>query len=111
MRRAMLAALGLLWWDIKDERMRQQDKHGDQGHLPDGTGGLVAVDAANRAKALTDRHAVTGDLTWKDILDEEVREAFAEGNPVLVREELIQVAAVALAWIAAIDSRSQTKPL
>lgn len=46
-----------------------------------------------------------GKGTWRHILQEEVAEAFAELDPAPLREELIQVAAVAVAWIEAIDRR------
>ncbi len=74
--------------DIVDERERQDQKWGIQNHL---------------------------DLTWNAILMEEIGEAaqevltrsmgsIAKGHGDL-REELIQVAAVTVAWIEAIDRR------
>lgn len=74
--------------DVWDERDRQDEKWGEQNHL---------------------------DLTWNAILMEEVGEAAqevlttafgaaAKGHGDL-REELVQVAAVAIAWIEAIDRR------
>lgn len=44
---------------------------------------------------------------WRTILAEEVYEAFAETDPARLRHELVQVAAVAAAWVEDIDSRSQ----
>ncbi len=46
------------------------------------------------------------DVNWKTILLEEVAEAFAENDPATLRRELVQVAAVAAAWIEAIDRRA-----
>lgn len=93
--------------DIADERNRQDNKWGVQDHL-DGTG-VSHYDtwAADRARSLcqaagTPKHPDT----WRLILDEEVREAFAESDARRLRKELIQVAAVASAWIEAIDRRS-----
>lgn len=43
---------------------------------------------------------------WDGILLEEVWEALAEADPAKLRTELIQVAAVAAAWIQAIDRRA-----
>lgn len=74
--------------DVLDERERQDDKWGVQNHL---------------------------DLTWNAILMEEAGEAAQEiltqsfgaagnGHGDL-REELVQIAAVAVAWIEAIDRR------
>lgn len=74
--------------DVNDERNRQDAKWGEQNHL---------------------------DVVWNAILMEEVGEASqevlttafgaaAKGHGDL-REELVQVAAVAVAWIEAIDRR------
>lgn len=60
---------------------------------------------SNVARQTTDLHARTGQLTWKDILNEEFYEAMAEEEPVKLRTELIQVSAVAAAWAEAIDRR------
>lgn len=90
--------------EVYDERERQDAKWGQQNH-PNGTRASNVI-AANQAKALTDAHAKAGTLTWRDILDEEVQEAFAETDPALLRAELVQVAAVATAWVEAIDRRT-----
>lgn len=87
-----------------DEMGNQIEKWGEQHH-PDGTGGETARREADVAKALTDSNAQFGKLTWKDILNEEVKEAFAETNRLPLRAELIQVAAVALSWARDIDGR------
>jgi hypothetical protein len=42
-------------------------------------------------------------LTWADVLNEEVAEALAATSVAHLREELVQVAAVAVRWIEAID--------
>jgi hypothetical protein len=42
---------------------------------------------------------------WRDILAEEVAEAFAETDPDRLQTELIQAAAVVQAWIADLRSR------
>jgi hypothetical protein len=54
---------------------------------------------------MNDYFVSTKQLTWRDILLEEVYEAFAETDSDRLREELIQVAAVALSWVDAIDRR------
>lgn len=91
--------------DIILERTRQDRKWGEQNH-PDGTNDeMYARGSANTAKAVTDRAAQDDRLTWRMILNEEVQEAFAEVDPQKLRTELIQVAAVAVAWIEAIDRR------
>lgn len=90
--------------DIDRERTRQNEKWGEQNH-PNGTGGPVAIERADYVRRQTDRNAERGKLTWKDILEEETAEAFAEDDPVKLREELVQVAAVAAGWIEALDRR------
>lgn len=88
--------------DVLEERKRQDAKWGEQNH-PSGTGGEgLGVDAA-RARARCDKAAKEGKVTWLHILDEEVREAFAEKNPEALRAELVQVAAVAVAWVEYLD--------
>lgn len=72
--------------EVADERVRQDARWGEQNHL---------------------------DFVWTAILGEEVgevNEAILEGTfgdaPMRhVRDELVQVAAVAVAWIEAIDRR------
>ena len=40
------------------------------------------------------------------LVREEVAEAFAESDPARLREELIQVAALAVSWVEKIDART-----
>ncbi len=91
--------------EVLAERIRQDERWGEQNH-PDGTGSLTQVIEADKAregcKAAFDR----GDGTWMHVLIEETFEAFAEGDPTKLRTELVQVAAVAVAWIEAIDRRA-----
>lgn len=90
--------------ELERERRSQYRKHGDQAHLPDGTGVLFRERAA-RAKKRTDAHAADGTVTFADILREETNEALAESDQDRLRGELVQVAAVAVQWIEAIDRR------
>jgi hypothetical protein len=77
---------------VRDERERQDEKWGEQNH---------------------------DDMTWSAILGEEFGEACQaalEGNPAWgrdddeslrkLRHELVQVAAVAMAWVEALDRRA-----
>jgi hypothetical protein len=91
--------------EVANERARQNIKWGEQNH-PDGTGDAAAVAAADFAKAECDKAAKEGRCDWRYILDEEVAEAFAESDLVRLRTELIQVAAVAVSWVEAIDRRT-----
>ncbi|MEU7904252.1 hypothetical protein [Actinoplanes sp. NPDC049118] len=90
--------------EIADERRRQDERWGPQNH-PDGTGHWYAADAA-LARKECEEAAETGSLSWRHILLEEVAEATAEAGPENLRRELIQVAAVAVAWAEAIDRRA-----
>lgn len=105
--------------DVAGECARQDAKWGEQNH-PNGTGpeaqvilgrhivteAMVGEVLARIFKERTDeRFAGEGDRpgTWADILLEEVFEALAEDDPERLQNELIQVAAVAVQWAAAID--------
>lgn len=93
--------------DVLNERQRQDAKWGEQNH-PDGTGddGWAGVgEIANCARNACDHAFATGGGTWRHIAMEEVAEAFAESDPAKLRVELVQAAAVLVAWVEAIDRR------
>lgn len=88
---------------IDDERDRQDAKWGEQNHR-DGTG----YDFERRrddARRACEQAFAEGVGTWVDILTEEFYEALAETDPVRLRQELIEVASVAVAWVQAIERR------
>lgn len=91
--------------DIEAERRAQDAKWGEQNH-PDGTNEAYKKEA-DEAKKNCAELVELGLLCWIDILIEEVAEACAEADPVKLRAELIQVAAVAANWAQAIDRRSK----
>lgn len=106
--------------EIAQERLRQDAKWGQQNHL-DGTGPRVPfggrlcymADAARDARLATNAAADKtpglehhGPLTWRHILLEEVFEALAEAEPAALRAELVQIGAVSVAWVEAIDRRT-----
>ena len=111
--------------EVAAERARQTAKHGDESHLPDGTGpercltdlphfqGHARHDhLAAWAKARTDAASQSqgdGSITFEHILTEEWAEAIAEQDPQALRAELVQVAAVAVQWIEALDLRATTR--
>lgn len=113
--------------DVINERLRQLDKHGDQSHLPNGTGqrlmlegvpvnnwdDLYANDLATwakaRCKAASQNEGGNGTITYEQILTEEWAEAIAEEDPAKLREELIQVAAVCIAWAEKLDQGEKEK--
>lgn len=91
--------------EVLAERIRQDDRWGEQNH-PDGTGALSQVLEADKAREGCKAAFARGEGTWMHVLIEEVFEVFAEEDPSKVRTELLQVAAVAVAWVEAIDRRA-----
>ena len=105
--------------DIKAERDRQDAKWGDQSASRDGTGPStlplafsLPINGNNFANSLsllaterTDTESRNGGATMASILLEEVFEALAESDAEKLRVELVQVAAVAVAWCEYLDKR------
>lgn len=92
--------------EVRQECRRQVEKWGVQDH-PDGTGRTMDQHLAEVARELCEASFKEyGTGTWRHILLEEVYEALAESDPAKLREELVQVAAVAASWIADIDRRT-----
>lgn len=104
-----LAPTESVMMDVADEMDRQDAKWGDQSHLPSGTGSLGYQHLSDHYRQVCDAAFETGSGTWADILLEEVYEALAESDPGKRRVELIQVAAVAAQWAAAIDKTEGKK--
>jgi hypothetical protein len=96
MRRRLLT--NYILHEVEKERLLQDAKWGEQHH-PNGTSERFEIHAI-MAKQDNESSAPT---TWWGILKEEMFEAAAETDEVKLREELIQVAAVAVAWIEDID--------
>jgi hypothetical protein len=94
--------------EVQRERFRQARKWGEQNH-PNGTGGEKWAYYATLSKAETDESAQDGSLTYGHILLEEVYEAMAESDKARLREELIQVAAVAVAWVEKLDRETNVR--
>lgn len=90
--------------DLLGERDRQDLKFGEQSHN-DGTGPQF-VGLANSARNACDRAFDQGRGTWLHILREEFYEAASETDPDALRAELLQVAAVAVAWVQHLDRRA-----
>jgi len=89
--------------EVYRERQAQAKKWGLQDH-PDGTD-IAYKGLRNHYQMVCDIHHTTGKGTWLDILMEETYEAFTEENETSLRAELVQCAAVTIAWIEAIDRR------
>jgi len=114
--------------EILAEATRSIEKHGEQRHLPMGTGpdehplatiaalddrtGLhphmlaeeIASVATRDTKARSENEGGDGTVTWWQILREEVFEAAAENGRRELRAELVQVAAVTLKMIDALEA-------
>lgn len=91
--------------EVQNERLQQDAKWGEQNHV-DGTGVTDEQKLlADNAKAMCQQAFAEGRGDWAHILFEEVREVLAESDLASLRAELIQVAAVAVAWVGAIDRR------
>ncbi|MEU8195273.1 hypothetical protein AB0C10_15980 [Microbispora amethystogenes] len=90
--------------EITLERMRQHNKFGLQQH-PDGTGGETFANMAKVLKDVVAEAAANGTLTWQLILMEEIYEALAETDPAKLGTELVQVAAVCVAWVEDLRTR------
>ena len=121
-------AMHVVMNEVENERYRQHAKWGEQNH-PNGTGDyaddLTAQDIeyiaaatsepghreamtpgaamAEAAKFIVDYASKNKVVTHAQILTEEFFEALAESDPLKLRAELIQVAAVAVQWIECID--------
>ena len=89
--------------EIRKERQRQIEKWGEQKlpmlNVPFTEKGIEEKSKAY--KAINDN----SESSWFSVLQEEVSEAFAETDPKKQREEMIQVAAVAVQIIEYLDRR------
>lgn len=94
-----------VYLELEAERLRQDKRWGEQNH-PDGTGLPIQARMAVFKRKTCETKFRHGEGAWADILMEEVAEALAESDPSALRAELVQVAAVSLAWVEAIDRRN-----
>lgn len=95
--------------EIAAERLRQDEKWGEQNH-PNGTGPTISrLNDVDRARKNCDYARQSGTATWRHILTEEVAEAYVESDRAKLRAELIQVAAVAVAWVESIDRSGEQR--
>jgi precorrin-6B methylase 2 len=93
--------------DILREVSRNLYRWGMQQHPDIYIGGSTQYGCPdnNVARAACERAAKEGRITWAHILVEEVAEALDTQSPADLRDELVQVAAVALDWIRDLDQR------
>jgi len=97
--------------EVRRECTAAWQKFGPQTAVPDGTGADWQKHEADIARMTCQSAFAAGDGSWMAILHEEVAEAFAESDPTLLRAELLQVAAVALRWVEAIEARTWLEQL
>lgn len=104
----------LIFSQVRDELDRQDAKWGQQNHpsvyeeLKTNVDCLCKhhnIPAEDVAKFHVEHLSRAGELTFTDILMEEISEAVCAPNETLRREELVQCAAVIINWIKAIDRR------
>lgn len=89
---------------VLEERFFQMETHGIQTY-PDGTDPEFAAIALLLEEAT--KHAEhTGSLTWRTVFTEYVYAALGQTDPHRLRSELVQVAAVVIAWIEDVDRRT-----
>jgi hypothetical protein len=91
--------------EVHGERTKQDLKWGEQNHEQSHSASMRR-EYGIRAQSWKDVNALLvkqGQLTWDGVLLEEVYEALAEADPAKQREEVLQVAAVAVAMIECID--------
>lgn len=93
---------------VIDERARQDQKWGEQNH-PDAPEDRASLGIAANidARLETDEALERGRLTWAHIAIEELSGAIYAPTDSERRRELVQLAAVAIAWIECIDRRRQ----
>lgn len=101
-----------VYLEVALERSAQDQKWGQQNHPDLGEAALANQLSremfsvfADSYKASNDAAVKAGTIDWTGILLEEVYEALAEEDTAKLREELVQSAAVIVAWIEAIDRR------
>ena len=90
--------------DVREERGRQDLQFGRQLH-PNGTN-VKYKPLADSARNATRKADADGQQTWFNIAREEFWESMAETDPKRLRAELIQLIAVGVAWVEAIDEQN-----
>lgn len=94
---------------IIDERKRQHKLWGEQNHpsivkdFPHPLSEYYGIRDEEEAKIICESRLIHNEGTWADIFLEEVSEVIHADSPEKMKEELIQVLAVGVAWIQSID--------
>jgi hypothetical protein len=93
--------------EVYEELDNGRRKHGVQHELPsfgEGPRGSKRWTLAGDSLEEFSRRYLDEDPSWAAILGEEVGEALQERDPVKLRAELVQVAAMAVGWISKLDN-------
>lgn len=91
--------------EVHAERTAQQDKWGMQDHPCIREDSIYGIAPERIAKEQCDERFRDGKGSWLDIAIEELAEAHGAKTDEERREELVQMAAVCVAWVQAIDRR------
>jgi hypothetical protein len=101
--------------EVACERLRQDARWGEQNHpsVPSGPDSriheITGILRENTAKRRYSSAEESGLITWAHIAGEEISEAVYAPSDSLRRGELVQLAAVIVAWIECIDRNGRTK--
>jgi hypothetical protein len=96
--------------EVLHEVHRAAEKHGTQLDLPMFHPFGHEIGSGASCKFTCRTRSSLGEVAWADIFLEEAAEAFDENlDPALLRAELIQTAAMAVAWIRALDHQEAKK--
>jgi len=93
--------------EVLGERAKQDRKWGEQNHGSVHLGSQGMIASADRARKLCDQLAACGQIAWEDVAIEELAEAIEATSDLERRKELVQCAAVLVAWIECIDRRDR----
>lgn len=100
--------------EVLNERRKQENKWGVQDHpsvreskTGHGRCGLHGMVSEETAKQLCEYNSKRGTLAWGHIAVEELAEAISAPGDMSRREELVQLAAVIVAWIENIDRNTE----
>ena len=103
--------------EVMEERFRQTERYGENGGLALGTGPdsrwlqpMVGWNASQIETRFRSEYETHETPTWMHLIREEVAEAFMEDDPVRLREELIQVAALCVSLITRLDENDFLRP-
>ena len=85
------------------ELRRAEELHPNTSNIPHGVGGSGRVTYTKIAQASCDRAHKEGRLTHTHVHEEESAESYSAKTRKELRKELVQVGAMTLKWISAID--------